>query len=88
MARGILSTLTTVAISGAIGFCAGVYVTPPDQADEFRALVNSKLDEINSLTHREQAAIEPKAKAPTPAETPTEAGVPPKKFNRQSLPSQ
>jgi hypothetical protein len=86
--RGILSTLITAAISGAIGFGAGVYATPPDKADEFRALVNSKLDEINGLINGEWAAIEPKAKAPTPAETPTEAGVPPKKFNRQSLPSQ
>jgi len=88
MIRGVLSTLTTVAIAGAIGFGAGVYATPPDKADEFRALVNSKLDEINGLINGEWAAIEPKAKAPTPAETPTEAGVPPKKFNRQSLPSQ
>ena len=49
MARRILSTLITAAISGAVGFGAGVYATPPDQADEFRALVNSKLDEINGL---------------------------------------
>ena len=42
---GVLSTLTTVAIAGAIGFGAGVYATPPDKADEFRALVNSKVDE-------------------------------------------
>jgi flavoprotein len=46
MARGISSTLITAAISGAIGFGVGVYVTPPDKADEFRALVNSKLEEI------------------------------------------
>ena len=38
MARRILSTLITAAISGAVGFGAGVYATPPDQADEFRAL--------------------------------------------------
>jgi hypothetical protein len=67
MARGILSTLTTVAISGAVGFGAGVYATPPDKADAFRALVNSELEEINSLLHRERAAIEPEAKAPSQA---------------------
>ena len=70
MARRILSTLTTAAIAGAIGFGAGVYATPPDKADEFRALVNSKLDEINGLTHRERAAVEPKAKAPSEAAAP------------------
>jgi hypothetical protein len=80
MARGILSTLITVAISGAIGFGAGVYTTPPDKADEFRALVNSKLDEISGLIQRERAAIEPKAKAPTHAETPTEPVVAPKEI--------
>ena len=71
MARRSLSTLITAAISGAIGFGVGVYATPPDKADEFRALVNSKLDEINGLgpttMHRERAAIEPKAKAPSEA---------------------
>ena len=87
MARGILSTLITAAISSAIGFGAGVYAAPPDQADEFRALVNSKLDEINSLTHREQAAIEPKAKAPTPAETPTEPDVATKEI-QSAVPAQ
>jgi len=78
MARGIFSTLITVALSGAIGFGAGVYTTPPDKADEFRALVNSKLDEINELIRRERDAIEPKAKPPTHAETPTEPVVAPK----------
>ncbi len=67
MARRILSTLITVAIWGAIGFGVGVYATPPDKADEFRAFVNSKLDEINGLMHRGWAAIEPKAKAPSEA---------------------
>ncbi len=78
MARGILSTLITAAISGAIGFGAGVYATPPDKADEFRALVNSKLDEINGLMHRERAAIEPKAKAPSEAAAPTAPEAAPK----------
>ena len=68
--RGVLSTLTTVAIASAIGFGAGVYITPPDKADEFRALVDSKLEEINGLIQREWAAIRPKAKAPTNTETP------------------
>ena len=49
MARRILSTLITAAISGAIGFGAGVYATPPDKADEFRAFVDSKFDEISGL---------------------------------------
>ncbi len=70
MIRGVLSTLTTIAIASAIGFGAGVYATPPDKADEFRALVNSKLDEINGLMNRERAAIEPKAKAPSEAAAP------------------
>jgi hypothetical protein len=65
MIGGVLSTLTTIAIASAIGFGAGVYITPPDKADEFRALVDSKLDEINGLMNRERAAIEPKAKAPS-----------------------
>src|SRR5208283_5775557 len=80
MARGILSTLITAAISGAIGFGAGVYATPPDKADEFRALVNSKLDEINGLMHRERAAIEPKAKAPSQAAAPTAPEAAPKEI--------
>ena len=67
MIGGVLSTLTTIAIASAIGFGAGVYITPPDKADEFRALVDSKLDEINGLMNRERAAIEPKAKAPSEA---------------------
>src|SRR5208282_3234383 len=87
MARGILSTLITVAISGAIGFGAGVYTTPPDKADEFRALVNSKLDEIGALIQRERAAIEPKAKTPTHAETPVEPVVAPKE-TQSAVPAQ
>ncbi len=87
MARGILSTLITVALSGAIGFGAGVYTTPPDKADEFRALVNSKLGEINDLIQRERDAIEPKAKPPTHAETPTEPAVAPKEV-QSAVPAQ
>ncbi len=68
--RGVLSTLTTVAIAGGIGFGAGVYATPPDKADEFRAFVNSKLKEIDRLIQREWAAIVPQAKAPSDAATP------------------
>ncbi len=77
MIRGVLSTLTTVAIAGAIGFGAGVYATPPDKADEFRALVNSKVDEVNGLIQRERAAIEPKAKAPSQAAAPIAPEVAP-----------
>jgi hypothetical protein len=78
--RRIVSTLTTVAIAGAIGFGAGVYATPPDKADEFRALVNSKLDEISGLMHREWSAIEPKAKAPSQAAAPIAPEVAPKEI--------
>ena len=80
MIRGVLSTLTTVAIAGAIGFGAGVYATPPDKADDFRALVNSKVDEINGLIQRERAAIEPKAKAPSQAAAPIAPAVAPKEI--------
>jgi hypothetical protein len=80
MIRGVLSTLTTIAIAGAIGFGAGVYITPPDNADEFRTFVNSKLEEINRLIQREWAAIEPKAKEPTHAETPPAPEVAPKEI--------
>ena len=80
MIRGVLSTLTTVAIASVIGFGAGVYATPPDKADEFRALVNSKLDEINGLMNRERAAIDPKAKAPSEAEAPTAPEAAPKEI--------
>jgi hypothetical protein len=80
MIRGVLSTLTTVAIAGAIGFGAGVYATPPDKADDFRALVNSKVDEINGLIQRERAAIEPKAKAPSQAAAPIAPEVAPKEI--------
>ncbi|MGA3061996.1 MAG: hypothetical protein ABSD90_02075 [Methylocystis sp.] len=85
--RGILLTLATVAIAGAIGFGAGVYATPPDKADEFRALVNSKLDEIKGLMHHERAAIEPKAKGPTQAAAPTEPEVVPKEI-QSAVPAQ
>jgi hypothetical protein len=80
MIRGVLSTLTTVAIASIIGFGAGVYITPPDKADEFRALVNSKLDEINGLMIRERAAIEPKAKAPSQAAAPIAPEAAPKEI--------
>jgi hypothetical protein len=49
MVRGIFSTLITSAIAGAIGFGAGVYITPPDKADEFRVLVNSKLGAVSDV---------------------------------------
>ena len=55
MARRILSTLITIAIWGAMGFGVGVYATPPDKANEFRAFVNNRLDEINGLIHRQQS---------------------------------
>jgi hypothetical protein len=83
MPRRVLSTLTTVAIAGAIGFGAGVYATPPDKADEFRALVNSKVDEVNGLIQRiqrERTAIEPKAKAPSQATAPIAPEVAPKEI--------
>jgi hypothetical protein len=79
--------LITAAISGAIGFGAGVYATPPDKADEFRALVNSKLDEINGLMHRERAAIEPKAKAPSQAAAPIAPEAVPKE-TQSAVPTQ
>ncbi len=87
MIKGILSTLTTVVIASAIGFGAGIYITPPDKADEFRALVNSKVDEINGLMHREWAAIEPKAKGPTQEAAPTEPEVVPKEI-QSAVPAQ
>ena len=80
MIRGVLSTLTTIAIAIAIGFGAGVYITPPDKADEFRALVNSKLEEINGLIQREWAAIGPKAKAPSEAAAPIAPEAAPKEI--------
>ena len=87
MIRGISSTLTTIAIAGAIGFGTGVYVTPTDKADEFRAFVNSKLDEINGLMHRERAVIGPKAKAPSEAAAPMAPMPLPRKSNRWFPPS-
>ncbi len=87
MARRILSTLITALIWGAIGFGVGVYATPADKADEFRAFVNSKLDEINGLMHRGQAAIEPKAKAPSQAAAPT-APEPAPKENQSAVPAE
>ena len=80
MARRILPTLITAAISGAIGFGAGVYATPPDKADEFRAFVDSKFDEISGLVHREWAAIEHKAKAPSDVAAPTALEAAPKEI--------
>jgi hypothetical protein len=80
MIRGVLSTLTTIAIASAIGFGAGVYTTPPDKADEFRAFVNSKLEEINGFIQREWAAIGPKAKPPSPAAAPTTPEAAPKEI--------
>jgi hypothetical protein len=84
MIRGVLSTLTIVAITGAItgaiGFGVGVYATPPDKADEIRALVNSKVDQIRGLIQREGAAIEPEAKAPSQAAAPIAPEVAPKEI--------
>ena len=37
-----LSTVTIAAIAGAIGFGAGVYVAPSDQADNFRTRVTPR----------------------------------------------
>jgi len=88
MARRILSTLITAAISGAVGFGAGVYATPPDQADEFRALVNSKLNEINGFVHRERAAIELKPRRVRGGGPPIAPEAASKESNRRSPPSQ
>jgi hypothetical protein len=66
MTRGVLSTLTTVTIAGAIGFGAGVYVTPPDKADEFRALVNRASITPEAASKKIQSAVpsEPATGAP------------------------
>jgi hypothetical protein len=85
--RRIVSTLTTVAIAGAIGFGAGVYATPPDKADEFRALVNIKLDEISGLMHRERSAIEPRARAPSQSAPQIAPEVAPKEI-QSAVPAQ
>lgn len=64
MVGRIFSTLITAAVAGAIGYGTGVYLTPPDKADEFRAIVNSKLDAITNAIPRKRAAIEPAATMP------------------------
>jgi hypothetical protein len=87
MIRGVLSTLITAAISGAVGFGAGVYATPPDKADEFRAFVNSKLEEINGLIQREWAAIEPRARAPSQSAPQIAPEVAPKEI-QSAVPAQ
>lgn len=84
MIRGILSTLITAAIAGAIGFGAGVYATPADKSDEFRALVNSKLGAISNLIDRKRAAIEPETKAPSASATPVEPAAAPKQIQLEA----
>jgi hypothetical protein len=64
MVGRIFSTLITAAVAGAIGYGTGVYLTPPDKADEFRALVNGKLDAITNAIPRKRAAIEPTTTVP------------------------
>jgi len=68
MVGRIISTLITAAVAGGIGYGSGVYLTPPDKADEFRAFVNTKLDAITNAIPHKRAAIEPAAQpeaAPT-----------------------
>ena len=60
---------------------------PPDKADEFRALVNSKVDEIDGWIQRERAAIEPQAKAPSQAAAPIAPEVAPKEI-QSAVPAQ
>jgi hypothetical protein len=84
MVRGIFSTLITSAIAGAIGFGAGVYITPPDKADEFRVLVNSKLDAISAFIDRKRATNVAETKASSRLETPTEIEAAPKQIQSEA----
>jgi len=68
MVGRIFSTLITAAVAGAIGYGTGVYLTSADKADEFRALVNSKLDAITSAIPRKRAAVDPEATVPVAPE--------------------
>jgi hypothetical protein len=84
MLRGILSTLVTAIIAGAIGFGAGAYVSPTEHTLRFRELVNNGLAAIDDVLHRERTSdAEHNNAAPTasietetaPKESPSETSM-------------
>ena len=54
MAR-ISSIVTTAVVAGAIGFGAGVYLVPNEQADQFRTMVHGGLSAIYRVVHADKA---------------------------------
>jgi hypothetical protein len=55
MARGISSIVTTAVVAGAIGFGAGVYLVPNEQADQLRAMAQGGLGAIYRVVYSDKA---------------------------------
>ena len=55
MARGISSIVTTAVAAGAIGFAAGVYLVPKENANQFRAIVRDGLSAIFRIVRSDKA---------------------------------
>lgn len=56
MARGLLSTLAVAGFAGAIGFTAGAYVAPSEEAFPIHSAFTSGAERIKTLLHRDQIA--------------------------------
>ena len=57
MARGISLIGTTAVVAGAIGFGAGVYLVPNENADQFRAMANENADQFRAMVQGGLGAI-------------------------------
>src|SRR5208337_3924133 len=77
MARRSFVIPFTALIAGAIGFAAGVYLAPTDEANEFRNLLRSSIGAstetstpVSSPTEAPQAKVSEEAKSPPEAAAP------------------
>ena len=77
MARRSFAIPLTALIAGAIGFAAGVYLAPTDEANEFRNLLRSSIDaNTETSTPVSPPSEAPQAKDSEAAKRPPEAAEP------------
>ncbi len=77
MARRSFAIPLTALIAGAIGFAAGVYLAPTDEANEFRNLLRSSIDaNTETSTPVSPPSEAPQAKDSEEAKKPPEAAEP------------
>ena len=77
MARRSFAIPLTALIAGAIGFAAGVYLAPTDEANEFRNLLRSSIDaSTETFTPVSPPSEAPQAKDSEEGKRPPEAAEP------------